>query len=297
VSKTWLIHISGVNFTGGLMIKKNVSENGIVADLFHDGSGQRRKPIVLLGGSEGGKAWSSRGTKKMVDKLVNQGYTLLSLAYFKSPGLPPLLQDIPLEYFARAFRWLADQPEVLPDELAMLGMSRGAEAALLLGSRNPKIKAVVSLSGSHVVWQGIPKLGARLESTLRSDWSYKGKGLPFVPYGISSWNVGTIIGTLLYGKLRKIHEQALLNQSQPGAAVIPVEKIRGAILLTSGKRDKMWPSTMMSEQVISRLAAKGFAYPYKHIAYDAGHNNYILKPACLQEIVGFLQEHYPPNRL
>ncbi len=264
------------------MIKRVIQENGIVADLFHDGSGKPHKAIVLLGGSEGGKAWSSRGTRKMVDQLVSMGYTLLSLAYFKSPGLPPLLQEIPLEYFGKAFKWLINQPEALPDELAVIGMSRGAEAALLLGSRNPKIKAVVSLSGSHVVWQGIPKLGAKPESTLKSDWSYHGKGLPFVPYGISSWNIGTIIGTLLYGKLRKIHEQALLNQSQPGAAIIPVEKVQGAVLLMSGRNDKMWPSTTMSELIISRLSAKGFAYPYKHIAYDAGHNNYILKPACLR---------------
>jgi predicted esterase len=275
------------------MLKKIVQENGIVADLFHDGSNKSRKAIVLLGGSEGGKAWSSKGTKKVVDQLVSLGYTLLSLAYFKSPGLPPLLQEVPLEYFAKAFKWLVNQPEVLPDELAMIGMSKGAEAALVLSSRNSKIKAVVALSGSHVVWQGIPKLGAKQESTLKSDWSYKGKGLPCVPYGISSWNIGTIIGTLLYGKLCKIHEQALLNQSQVAAAVIPVEKIQGAILLTSGKRDKMWPSTEMSEQITNRLTAKGFVYPYKHIAYDAGHNNYILKPACLQEIYGFLKENYP----
>ena len=275
------------------MIKKAVDINGIVADLFHDGSGKPRKAIVLLGGSEGGKAWSSRGTKKVVSQLVSLGYTLLSLAYFKSPGLPPFLEEIPLEYFAKAFKWLVNQPEVLPDELAVIGMSRGAEAALLLGSRNPKIKAIVALSGSHVVWQGIPKLGAKPGSRLKSDWSYQGKGLPFVPYGISSWNIGTIIGTLLFGKLRKIHEQALLNQSQVGAAVIPVEKIQGSILLTSGKHDKMWPSTEMSEQVMSRLAAKGFAHPYKHIASNAGHNNYILKPACLQEIYGFLKDNYP----
>src|SRR4030066_1284741 len=180
-----------MNFAGGIMLKRIVQENGIVADLFHDGSGKPHKAIVLLGGSEGAKAWSSRGTKKVVDQLVGLGYTLLSLAYFKSPGLPPFLEEIPLEYFAMAFKWLVNQPEVLPDELAMIGMSRGAEAALLLGSRNSKIKAVVALSGSHVVWQGIPKLGAKPESRLKSDWSYQGKGLPCVPYGISSWDFST----------------------------------------------------------------------------------------------------------
>src|SRR4030042_2220057 len=157
------------------MIKKAVDTNGIVADLFHDGSGKPRKAIVLLGGSEGGKAWSSRGTKKVVDQLVCLGYTLFSLAYFKSPGLPPFLEEIPLEYFAKAFKWLVNQPEVLPDELAVIGMSRGAEAALFLGSRDPKINAIVALSGSHVVWQGIPKLGAKPGSTLKSNWACQGQ--------------------------------------------------------------------------------------------------------------------------
>jgi uncharacterized protein len=275
------------------MIKKTVKTIGIVADLFHDGSGEPRKAIVLLGGSEGGKAWSSMGTRKAVSQLVNLGYSLLSLAYFKSPGLPPLLEEIPLEYFEKAFKWLVNQPEVLSGGLALIGMSRGAEAALVLGSKNPQIKAIVSLSGSHVVWQGIPKLGAKPSGKLISDWSYHGKGIPFVPYGIPSWNIGTVIGTLLYAKLRKIHEQALLDQAAVEAALIPVEKIQGAILLMSGKRDKMWPSTHMSEQVISRLKTKGFSYPYRHIVYDAGHNNYILKQKCLTEIFGFLKDHYP----
>jgi hypothetical protein len=104
------------------MIKKTIDTNGIVADLFHDGSGEPRKAILLLGGSEGGKAWSSRGTKKLVSQLVNQGYALLSLAYFKSSGLPPYLEEIPLEYFTKAINWLVNQPEVRPNELAVIGM-------------------------------------------------------------------------------------------------------------------------------------------------------------------------------
>jgi len=139
----------------------------------------------------------------------------------------------------------------------------------------------------------MPKLGAKPSGKLKSDGSYHGKALACVPYGVISWNIGTVIGTLLYGKLRKIHGQALLNQPQVDALVIPVEKVQGAILLISGKGDKMWPSTEMSEQVISRLKEKGFAYHYKHIAYDAGHNNYILEEECLGEIVSFLKEHDP----
>jgi hypothetical protein len=45
---------------GGFTIKRHVDENGVRADLFHDGSGQPRKAIVLMGGSEGGVDLSFR---------------------------------------------------------------------------------------------------------------------------------------------------------------------------------------------------------------------------------------------
>lgn len=273
------------------MITKTIAEDGLVADLFHDGSGQPRKPIVLLGGSEGGKAWSSWGTKKIRNHLTDLGYTLFSLAYFKSPGLPPTCEEIPLEYFEKAFAWLAKQPEVLSDDVALMGSSKGGEVGLLLASMNPRIKAVVALSPSSIVWHGVPKIGSELK-TQKSSWTYQGKALPFVPIRLSSWNAGTVIATMLTAKLRKAYEEALQNSPQVEAAAIPVEKIQGAILLVSGKRDYMWPSTPMCEQIVTRLATHGFAYPYQHIAYDAGHSGYVAKPECLQTISAFLQDHY-----
>ena len=269
------------------MIKRRVDENGVVADLFHDGSGHPKKAIVLLGGSEGGKTFSSFAMRSALNDLVGQGYTLLSLAYFKTPGLPSVLEEIPLEYFEKAFAWLATQPEVISNEIALIGGSKGAEVALLLGGMNPRIKAVVAMSPSSVVWQGIPKMGGKIVGAAKSSWTYQGKGLPFVPYGISSWTLSTV----LFG-MRKEHEKAFQNTSQVEDVVIPVEKIQGAILLMSGKRDQVWPSTEMCEKILSRLAAKGFVHYYEHIAYDAGHTAYIMKKDCWRAISGFLKDHY-----
>jgi pimeloyl-ACP methyl ester carboxylesterase len=274
------------------MIKRLVQEEGLFADLFHDGSGQPRKAIVLLGGSEGGKTWSGYALKRPVDHLVGLGYTLLSLAYFKSPGLPPYLEEIPLEYFENAFAWLATQPEVISDELALLGGSKGAEVALLLGSMNSRIKAVVALSPSSVVWPGIPKKGVDMRTARRSSWAFRGKGLPFVPDGISSWNSWTLLSTFLFGTLHKAYEKALQDKSQGEEAIIPVEKIQGAILLISGRRDQMWPSTLMSEQIMSRLSAKGFAHHHEHIVFDTGHNGPVMKKDSWRAISAFLKRHY-----
>ena len=82
------------------MIKREVIEEGLVADLFYDVD-QPRKAIIMLGGSEGGKTWSR--IRQPVDLLVQQGYMVLSLAYFKTQGLPGTLEEIPLEYFEKAF--------------------------------------------------------------------------------------------------------------------------------------------------------------------------------------------------
>ena len=275
-----------------MMIRENVLDGGLVADLFHDGTGRPRKGIILLGGSEGGKAWSGLGTKKAVTDLTSLGFTVLSLGYFRCPGLPSTCEEIPLEYFEKAIAWLAKRPEVLPDEITLLGMSKGGEASLLLASMNPKIRAVVALSPSSVVWQGVPGMGAQIVP--KSSWTHQGKPLPFVPFGLSSWNMGTMIGTVLFKTLRKVHEKALLARSDVEAGTIPVEKIQGAILLMSGKSDQMWPSTAMCEQIISRLADRGFAYPHQHIACDASHNNYVLKKETQGVIHAFLKENYAP---
>jgi hypothetical protein len=104
--------------------------------------------------------------------------------------------------------------------------------------------------------------------------------------------MGIVIKTMLFGELRKIHEKALMQTSLVEEALIPVEKIQAAVLLISGKKDKMWPSTMMCEQIMNRLASVNYSHPYQHIAYDAGHTDYLLKAAFLEEILSFLNKNY-----
>jgi len=271
------------------MVKRPVTENGIVGDLFHDGSGQPRKAIVFMGGSEGGKTFSSFGIQGRLSHLVGMGYTLLSLAYFKGAGLPTVLEDIPLEYFEKAFEWLAKQPEVIPDGLALVGGSKGAEVSLILGGMNPKIRAVAALSPTSVAWQGIPKSGTKMSpGTAKSSWTYQGKELPYVPYSLTTWSLGTV----LFGGMLKEHIQQFQNSAKVEEATIPVEKVQGAILLVSAKKDKMWPSTMMSEQIMKRLKEKEFAYPYNHVAFDTGHNGYVMKNEFWRVMEGFLMENY-----
>jgi dienelactone hydrolase len=103
-------------------------------------------------GSEGGFRWA--GT--VAPLLACHGYAALALAYFDyqgMEGLPTSLMEIPLEYFERAIAWMGKQPQVNRDKLAVVGISKGGELALLLGSTFPEIKSVVAYVPSGVVWQ------------------------------------------------------------------------------------------------------------------------------------------------
>src|SRR5207247_1491948 len=98
------------------------------------GSARRGPAVLKLGGSDGGLP-STVGWRL----LASHGYHTLALAYFRVRGLPRALSHIPLEYFARALRWLAHRPGVDPTKVVVMGASRGGEAALILGAIYPKL--------------------------------------------------------------------------------------------------------------------------------------------------------------
>ena len=267
------------------MIKTEVNQNGLIADLFSNPSTSPSKAVLMLGGSEGGKSWSR--IKKPIELLVQRGYSVLSLAYFKAGNLPSSLQEIPLEYFENAFDWLSARDGIASDQVAIIGGSKGSEAALLLGSRYTQVKVVIGFSPSSVTWQGIPEKRFEIGKDIKSSWSYGGEGLPFLSYlpTVSKRELITL-------KLRKMHQDALLNAETAEKAAIPVEDIQGAILLISGEKDSLWPSTPMSGQIMDRLDSKGFKYPSEHLSFKTGHNGIVLNKETWRRVFTFLEENF-----
>ena len=267
------------------MIKTEINQNGLVADFFTNPSNPTSRAILMLGGSEGGKSWSR--IKKPLELLVQKGYSVFSLAYFKAGELPGTLQEIPLEYFEKAFAWLSTQPGIIPDQFGIIGGSKGSEAALLLASRYSQIKAVIGFSPSSVVWQGIPGRRFKIGDDVKSSWSYGGEGITYLPYP-SPVNKRDLI-TL---RLRKMHEDALLNSAGVDKAAIPVENIQGGILLISGEGDRLWPATPMSEEIMRRLKSKGFQYPSEHLVFKTGHNGIVMNKDSWRRVFLFLEETF-----
>jgi len=231
-----------------------VRDHGLVATWYPPTSGRKSPAIIVLGGSEGGE----EGGQYLGKSIAKHGYGVLSVAYFGAEGLPANQQEVPLEYFDTALAWLAAQPMVDRKRIGIYGISVGAETALVVAARHPEIKAVVAAVPSSVVWQGI---NMRDFTSIKSTYSLAGKPVPFVPYDNSK----------SFTSILDLYQRSLAKAVSQDA-VIPVERIGGPILLLSAKDDRMWPSTMMAEQVVARLESAGFKPFYEHIAYaDAGH--------------------------
>lgn len=135
----------------------------------------RRPGILVVGGSEGGDS----GARYVASILAANGYPALALAYFGEPGIPQQLQDIPLEYFTKAFALLRAQPDVDPRRVLIMGASRGGELALLLGATYPTlVDGVIAGVPSSQVNGGYPSGGAA--------WTLHGKPVPRRPIPVEN---------------------------------------------------------------------------------------------------------------
>lgn len=230
---------------------------GLVGN-FYPGKGKGKRPgVLLLGGSEGGLG---RGTQAMALSLQERGFSVLALAYFRAPGLSPKLELVPMEMFGKALVWLKPRKDVAANRIAVMGGSKGAEAALLIAARHPGVKAVVAGMPSSAVWPGIdwdsPNVGTEISS-----WSEKGAALPSLNYGDFDPAQGMV----------SIYTSGLKALPGTPQAAIPVEKIKGKILLVCGEADALWPSCPMARQMVERRASHRKAAPTLLAYADAGH--------------------------
>jgi dienelactone hydrolase len=253
---------------------------GHVNKLLYVGEGENQPLLVGFGGAEGGNAWVRTYLKPQRDRFLAQGYAFLAVAYFGEDGIPRDIDRISLEGVYAAIAEAANHPKVNGECIALIGGSKGAELALVLASRYPSIKAVVGIVPGNAVF------AAHTIAMNTSSFSSNGEPLPFVPV---PWGATP---ALIKGDLRGAYEEMLKDEAAVRGAAIPVEKINGPILLVSATQDEFWPSTEMSEALISRLGEHGFPYRYEHVAIEGGHQDPQKQASLAEEFLraNFLNE-------
>ena len=141
--------------------------------------------------------------------------------------------------------------------IGFVGGSRGGELALLLASRYPQLHAVVAKSASSITWASFDP-----DDFGGPAWTERGGPVPYLvprilppPSVPFDW----------WGA-------ALAEQLAAAQAAIPVERIKGPVLLVVGSDDRLWPSPEMAARVVFRLAVHHHPYPDRLVEYPgAGH--------------------------
>jgi len=235
--------------------------------------GGRRPGVLVLGGSEGG-LFTARALAPL---LASHGFAALGVGYFRGAeqGLAPLpanLELIPVETIERARRWLAAQPSVDANRIAIVGVSKGAELALFAAATYDWVGAVAAFAPSHVVWEGIPPID-RPSGPAGSSWTIAGRPIPFVRWSYAAEARGSEARKATRrSRLTEAHLESLAEfAGDVEPATIPLERSRAALLLVAGIDDGMWPSAYSIERIQARLARRKDGRPVKIVRLSTGH--------------------------
>ncbi|MFB6601866.1 acyl-CoA thioester hydrolase/BAAT C-terminal domain-containing protein [Streptomyces noursei] len=221
--------------------------------------GGSRVGVLVLAGSSG------RIETDRCRLLARTGMTALSIRWFGGEGQPAGICEIPLETFSTAIDLLRAGGA---ERIGVLGVSKGAEAALLLAVRDPRVDAVVALSPTSVAWANVGPGSDGKTYPYRSSWTWRQEPVPFVPYddsGVPAEAEGepTACRTL-YERSRQTFDEAARQ------AVIPIEQSAAEILLVAGGDDEMWPSLLFAQELAARRGSVGRTAKVISTA-DAGH--------------------------
>jgi fermentation-respiration switch protein FrsA (DUF1100 family) len=249
------------------VVRQDLRADGLVGTLcLPDGPGPH-PAVMLLNGSNGGMNAAKAAL------FAAHGFAALALGYFRVPGRSDYISNTPLEYFAAGLDWMRRTLRPAGDFVAVCGQSRGGELALLVGATFPDlVSAVIGYVPGAVVHSGQnaadPRVGREGPT-----WTLGGVALPHLWEGnrTASW------APFDTGPEPHRHEAAVSTALDDAAAVararIPVERIRGPVMLISGTDDGSWPSARYSRMVEAALLAAGHSWPVRHLCFaGAGHS-------------------------
>lgn len=256
---TWAFLILILNFSTISIFSQDTLKVANVEAVLYAGKNESQPLIVGLGGSEGGNAWTTDYWKKTRLEFLDKGYAFLAIGYFGCKNIPPILDRISINDVHNAITEASKNRKINKKKIAVIGGSRGADLALLLGSYYPDISCVIGMSTSHAVFPG------HTQEFITSCWTFDNKELPFIPVNDEA------VPFLIKHDLRGAFEAMLKDTVAEKKATIKVEMINGPVLLLSGTKDEIIPAVQMGNKIINRLKSNKFKYTYEHQIYEGSH--------------------------
>ena len=219
------------------------------------------EPIVVLSGSGGGLFETTAAL------LASNGHPTLALATYNYKDLPKALLNRPLEHVRDGALWLASKSGT--DRAAVLGISRGSEAAQLAAAFFPDIfSGVIAEVPSHLVGGALGPGTTPLDPA----WSVGGISIPPFP---SKFDFAKITEAAKAPPGYKGISDLLPIWNDPSVEatnIIPYERIKAPLLILAAGSDDLWPSNVSAEHIRRRMEVLGkIGRTEIHTFPDAGH--------------------------
>jgi esterase/lipase len=247
-------------------IKSQRISDEFVGEFFYSDN-PSNKTVVWLGGSGSGLAVNA----PIAAALASHGFNVLAVAYFGEKGLPPQLSRIPLEYFEKVFAWLANNPLTAGKEIQVLGMSKGAEVALLLASRYPIITRMALFAPHAYCFQGIAFKD-------ESSWTYAGEDLPYIRLR-NRWVYANMLRGFIKNEpfeFASVYSKGLAVAENKEEARIKIENAHADLLLITTKECGMWNTYDGCIQIMDTLRKHNYPQAYELVVYEnAGEPYYV----------------------
>lgn len=178
----------------------------------------RRKPTPCVNFFKPHKGGSYRFTKAIASRFAEESISGMALAYWREPGTPKVLSQVPVECVELAARALRSEGY---GRVGVWGLSYGSILALLAGICLPDlVSAVIAVSPSDACCEGISATGWRMGA---SAFTFAGRDIPWVPVEFSLPRV--VADSLRRGSL-SMHTCYRNKGAAPDATFLPVERIR-----------------------------------------------------------------------
>ncbi|MFF2621129.1 acyl-CoA thioesterase/BAAT N-terminal domain-containing protein [Oerskovia jenensis] len=199
---------------------QDVTEGGMVAAYAVPAgfaTGDPTPAVLVFSGSDGGLSYARVAARN----LAALGYPALAISYFKGPGQPPALENVPVETFLTGLEWLRAQPGVDTERVFTFGVSRGGEMALWLAANRPdEVYGAFAPTGSANLLCGHPNFKV-------TAWTLGGVAIP-----CHAFSPGAV---------------------PPPEALVDVGAIVGPTVLACGTADSVWAACPLLTEAMARF--------------------------------------------
>lgn len=251
----------------------NFKEHGFVGHLAEPDSGSDKAVIVVMGGEQ-----SILPGIKFAERFADYGITGLSVSLFGAEGLPDSPDNIPVDMFIPAVKFLREKKKI--EHISIYGQSMGSIFAVLAAQYIGGFENLIMVSPTHVPFEGTLK--DKKTMTGRSVATWKGEDIPFVKADFSKIKAAKYyrhpeVACKVTGMWIAYHD-AYKDESASLKARLNVEKTDARILLIAGDEDEAWPAEYSVRLIENDLMEKGYDKNVKVIVYTHGSHLNGLMP-------------------